>query len=162
MIEFKHLQKTDPEVYNLIMNEYDRQNNCLELIASENEPSESVLEAQASYHTLKYAEGYPGKRYYAGCRIIDQTEQLAIDRVCQLFKCNYANVQPHSGASANTAVQFALAQPGDTIMGMSLNSGRAPNSSVLNQHFQESILNQFNMKLMKIHIKLIMILLKIL
>ena len=123
MIEFKHLQKTDPEVYNLIMNEYDRQNNCLELIASENEPSESVLEAQASYHTLKYAEGYPGKRYYGGCRIIDQTEQLAIDRVCQLFKCNYANVQPHSGASANTAVQFALAQPGDTIMGMSLNSG---------------------------------------
>ena len=123
MIEFKHLQKTDPVVYNLIMNEYDRQNNCLELIASENEPSESVLEVQASYHTLKYAEGYPGKRYYGGCRIIDQTEQLAIDRVCQLFKCNYANVQPHSGASANTAVQFALAQPGDTIMGMSLNSG---------------------------------------
>lgn len=123
MIEFKHLQKTDPEVYNLIMNEYDRQNNCLELIASENEPSESVLEACASYHGLKYAEGYPGKRYYGGCRIIDQTEQLAIDRVCQLFKCNYANVQPHSGASANTAVQFALAQPGDTIMGMSLNSG---------------------------------------
>lgn len=123
MIEFKHLQKTDPEVYNLIMNEYDRQNSCLELIASENEPSESVLEAQASYHTLKYAEGYPGKRYYGGCRIIDQTEQLAIDRVCQLFKCKYANVQPHSGASANTAVQFALAQPGDTIMGMSLNSG---------------------------------------
>ena len=123
MIEFKHLQKTDPEVYNLIMNEYNRQNNCLELIASENEPSESVLEAQASYHTLKYAEGYPGKRYYGGCRIIDQTEQLAIDRVCKLFNCNYANVQPHSGANANTAVQFAFVQPGDTIMGMSLNSG---------------------------------------
>lgn len=123
MIEFKHLKETDLEVYNLIMEEYNRQNNCLELIASENEPSESVLEAQASYHTLKYAEGYPGKRYYGGCRIIDKTEQLAIDRACRLFKCSYANVQPHSGASANTAVQFALAKPGDTIMGMSLNSG---------------------------------------
>jgi glycine hydroxymethyltransferase len=123
MIEFKHLKETDSEIYNLIMEEYDRQNNCLELIASENEPSESVLEAQASYHTLKYAEGYPGKRYYGGCRIIDKTEQLAIDRACKLFQCNYANVQPHSGASANTAVQFALAKPRDTIMGMSLNSG---------------------------------------
>ena len=123
MIEFNHLKNTDKEVYDLIMEEYDRQNNCLELIASENEPSESVLEAQASYHTLKYAEGYPGARYYGGCRIIDKTEQLAIDRVCKLFKCNYANVQPHSGASANMAVQFALVRPGDTIMGMSLNSG---------------------------------------
>ena len=123
MIEFKHLQNTDPEVYNLVMEEYNRQNNCLELIASENEPSEAVLEAQASYHTLKYAEGYPGKRYYGGCRIIDKTEQLAIDRVCKLFNCKFANVQPHSGASANTAVQFALVQPGGKIMGMSLNSG---------------------------------------
>lgn len=123
MIEFKHLKNTDPEVYQLVMEEYDRQNNCLELIASENEPSESVLEAQASYHTLKYAEGYPDKRYYGGCRVIDKTEQLAIDRVCQLFNCKYANVQPHSGASANIAVQFAFANPGDTIMGMSLNSG---------------------------------------
>lgn len=123
MIEFKHLQETDPEIYNLVIEEYNRQNKGLELIASENRPSESVLEAQASYHTLKYAEGYPGKRYYGGCRIIDKTEQLAIDRVCKLFKCNYANVQPHSGASANMAVQFALVKPGDTIMGMSLNSG---------------------------------------
>ena len=123
MIEFNHLKNTDKEVYDLIIEEYDRQNNCLELIASENEPSESILEAQASYHTLKYAEGYPNSRYYGGCRIIDKTEQLAIDRVCKLFKCNYANVQPHSGASANMAVQFALVKPGDTIMGMSLNSG---------------------------------------
>ena len=123
MIEFKHLQETDPEIYNLVIEEYNRQNKGLELIASENRPSESVLEAQASYHTLKYAEGYPGARYYGGCRIIDKTEQLAIDRVCKLFKCNYANVQPHSGASANMAVQFALVKPGDTIMGMSLNSG---------------------------------------
>lgn len=123
MIDFGKIKLTDPEVYNLIMDEYNRQNNVLELIASENEPSESVLLAQASYHTLKYAEGYPGSRYYGGCRIIDKTEQLAIDRVCKLFKCNYANVQPHSGASANMAVQFALVKPGDTIMGMSLNSG---------------------------------------
>ena len=123
MIEFNHLKKTDKEVYNLVMEEYNRQNNCLELIASENEPSESVLEAQASYHTLKYAEGYPEKRYYGGCRVIDKTEQLAIDRACKLFNCKYANVQPHSGASANMAVQFALVKPGDTIMGMSLNSG---------------------------------------
>ena len=123
MIEFKHLKDSDPEIYNLVMAEYNRQNNCLELIASENEPSEAILEAQASYHTLKYAEGYPGKRYYGGCRIIDQTEQLAIDRVCKLFNCNYANVQPHSGASANMAVQFALVDKGENIMGMSLNSG---------------------------------------
>ncbi len=123
MIEFNHLKKTDKEVYDLVMEEYNRQNNCLELIASENEPSESVLEAQASYHTLKYAEGYPEKRYYGGCRIIDKTEQLAIDRACKLFNCKYANVQPHSGAQANMAVQFALLKPGDTIMGMSLNSG---------------------------------------
>ena len=123
MIEFNHLKETDPEIYNLIVEEYNRQNNGLELIASENRPSESVLEAQASYHSLKYAEGYPGKRYYGGCRIIDKTEQLAIDRACKLFNCKYANVQPHSGASANTAVQFALAKPNDTIMGMSLNSG---------------------------------------
>lgn len=126
MIEFNHLKETDPEVYNLILKEYDRQNNGLELIASENRPSESVLEAQASYHTLKYAEGYPSKRYYGGCHIIDKTEQLAIDRACKLFNCNFANVQPHSGAQANTAVQFALCKPGDTIIGMSLNSGRAP------------------------------------
>ena len=123
MIEFKHLQETDPEIYNLVIEEYNRQNKGLELIASENRPSESVLEAQASYHTLKYAEGYPGKRYYGGCRIIDKTEQLAIDRACKLFHCKYANVQPHSGAQANMAVLFALAKPGDTILGMSLNSG---------------------------------------
>ena len=123
MINFNKIKETDEEVYNLIMAEYERQNEGLELIASENRPSESVLLAQASYHTLKYAEGYPGKRYYGGCRIIDKTEQLAIDRACKLFNCKYANVQPHSGAQANMAVLFALAKPGDTIMGMSLNSG---------------------------------------
>lgn len=123
MIDFSQIQKTDKEIYDLITAEYNRQSKGLEMIASENRPSEAVLLAQASYHTLKYAEGYPGKRYYGGCSIIDKTEQLAIDRVCKLFNCKYANVQPHSGASANIAVQFALAKPKDKIMGMSLNSG---------------------------------------
>lgn len=123
MLEFKKIKNSDKEVYDLIMEEYNRQNSGLELIASENVPSEAVLQAQSSYHTLKYAEGYSGARYYGGCEIIDKTEQLAIDRVCKLFGCNYANVQPHSGAQANMAVQFALCKPGDTIMGMSLNSG---------------------------------------
>ena len=123
MIDFGIIKKVDSEIYDLILKEYERQNNELEMIASENRPSEAVLLAQASYHTLKYAEGYPEKRYYAGCENIDKTEQLAIDRACELFKSNYANVQPHSGASANTAVQFALCKPGDTIIGMSLNSG---------------------------------------
>lgn len=123
MLEFEKIKNSDKEVYDLIMEEYNRQNSGLELIASENVPSEAVLQAQSSYHTLKYAEGYPGARYYGGCEVIDKTEQLAIDRVCKLFGCNYANVQPHSGAQANMAVQFALCKPGDTIMGMSLNSG---------------------------------------
>ena len=127
MIQFTHLKETDPEVYSLVKKEYERQNNGLELIASENLPSESVLEAQASYHTLKYAEGYPGKRYYGGCRIIDKTEQLAIDRACQLFHCNYANVQPHSGSSANMAVFKALISEDEKeytkILGMDLDAG---------------------------------------
>ena len=124
MIDFSRIEQTDKEVYDLIVEEYNRQQNELELIASENRQSESVLLAQASYHSLKYAEGYPNKRYYGGCEVIDKTEQLAIDRCCKLFNCKYANVQPHSGAQANMAVQFAILQPGDTIMGMSLNSGR--------------------------------------
>ena len=123
MLEFEKIKNSDKEVYDLIIEEYNRQNSGLELIASENVPSEAVLQAQSSYHTLKYAEGYPGARYYGGCEVVDKTEQLAIDRVCKLFGCNYANVQPHSGAQANMAVQFALCKPGDTIMGMSLNSG---------------------------------------
>lgn len=123
MIDFSQIQKTDKEIYDLIIAEYDRQSKGLEMIASENRPSEAVLLAQASYHALKYAEGYPEHRYYAGCHNIDKTEQLAIDRVCKLFNCKYANVQPHSGANANLAVQFAFLKPNDTIMGMSLNSG---------------------------------------
>lgn len=123
MIQFEHLKNTDKVIYDLVIQEYERQNEGLEMIASENVPSEAVLEAQASYHTLKYAEGYPGRRYYGGCENIDKTEAIAIERVCRLFGCKYANVQPHSGASANLAVQFALCKPGDTILGMSLNSG---------------------------------------
>ena len=123
MLDFSHLKETDAEVYNSVIKEYERQQNGLELIASENRPSEAVLEAQASYHTLKYAEGYPGKRYYAGCENIDVTEQLAIDRACKLFGAKFANVQPHSGAQANAAAFYALLNPGDKVMGMSLNSG---------------------------------------
>lgn len=123
MLDFSHLKETDTEVYNSVIKEYERQQNGLELIASENRPSEAVLEAQASYHTLKYAEGYSGKRYYAGCENIDATEQLAIDRACKLFGAKFANVQPHSGAQANAAVFYALLNPGDKVMGMSLNSG---------------------------------------
>lgn len=123
MIDFSRLKETDPEIYDSIIDEYNRQQNGLELIASENKPSEESLLAQASYHTLKYSEGYPQKRYYAGCEVIDKTEQLAIDRACKLFNCNYANVQSHSGSSANLAMQIALCKAGDTIMGMSLNSG---------------------------------------
>ena len=118
-----YLEKEDLELYNLIKKEETRQEEHIELIASENFVSKAVLEAQGSILTNKYAEGYPGKRYYGGCEFIDKTEQLAIDRCCKLFNCKYANVQPHSGAQANMAVQFAILQPGDTIMGMSLNSG---------------------------------------
>ena len=123
MIDFSKVKAVDEDVYDLIIKEYQRQDSELEMIASENRPSEAVLLAQASYHTLKYAEGYPEARYYAGCENIDKTEQLAIDRACELFNCKYANVQPHSGASANLAVQFALLKPEDTLIGMSLNSG---------------------------------------
>lgn len=123
MLNFDKIKETDPQVFDLVEAEYNRQNNGIELIASENMPSEAVLQAQSCYHTLKYAEGYPSARYYGGCAVIDATEQLAIDRACELFGCKYANVQPHSGAQANMAVQFALLKPEDTLMGMSLNSG---------------------------------------
>ena len=115
--------KKDPELFAAIENELNRQRNKLELIASENVVSRAVLEAQGSVLTNKYAEGYPGKRYYGGCEFVDVAEQLAIDRAKKLFDCAYANVQPHSGAQANTAVYFALATPGDTIMGMNLTDG---------------------------------------
>ena len=117
------LEKVDKELYNSVNQEYTRQQNHIELIASENIVSKAVLEAQGSVLTNKYAEGYSGKRYYGGCEFVDLAENLAIDRAKKLFNCNYANVQPHSGAQANGAVYLALIKPGDTILGMSLNSG---------------------------------------
>jgi len=117
------LSESDKDIYNSINSETDRQKNHLELIASENIVSRAVLEAQGSILTNKYAEGYSGKRYYGGCEHVDVAENLAIERAKKLFDCKYANVQPHSGAQANGAVYLALVKPGDTILGMSLNSG---------------------------------------
>jgi glycine hydroxymethyltransferase len=117
------LEQVDPEIYKLISAELAREQDGLELIPSENFVSEAVLEAQGSVLTNKYAEGLPGKRYYGGCEFVDGVEQLAIDRVKQLFKAPHANVQPHSGAQANMAVYFALLNPGDTILGMRLDHG---------------------------------------
>jgi glycine hydroxymethyltransferase len=114
---------SDPDVAHAIKGELQRQQNQIELIASENIASLAVLQANGSVLTNKYAEGYPGKRYYGGCEHVDVIEQLAIDRACKLFNCTYANVQPHSGAQANGAVMLALVQPGDTILGMSLAHG---------------------------------------
>lgn len=119
----KPLNEVDPEVAEAIKNEQERQQNTLEMIASENFVPRSVLEAQGSVLTNKYAEGYPGRRYYGGCEFVDVVEQLAIDRVKSLFGAEHANVQPHSGAQANTAVMQALLQPGDTLMGLSLAHG---------------------------------------
>ncbi len=117
------LQNQDPELFAAINKELNRQKYQIELIASENIVSQAVLEAQGSVLTNKYAEGYPGKRYYGGCEFVDEAETLAIERICRLFNAKFANVQPHSGASANLAVYLALLQPGDTILGMSLAAG---------------------------------------
>ena len=119
----ENLETADPAVAEAIDKELNRQRTKLELIASENIVSKAVLEAQGSVLTNKYAEGYPGKRYYGGCEYVDVVEQLAIDRAKKLFGAAYANVQPHSGAQANMAVFFALLQPGDTVMGMNLTDG---------------------------------------
>ena len=119
----KSLLDSDPEIYKAINDELVRQQNHIELIASENIVSQAVLEAQGSVLTNKYAEGYPGKRYYGGCEFVDVAEQLAIDRAKKLFKADFANVQPHSGASANAAVFLALLNAGDKILGMSLDHG---------------------------------------
>jgi glycine hydroxymethyltransferase len=115
--------QTDTAVWDAIQNESNRQQDQIELIASENIVSQAVLDVQGSILTNKYAEGYPKKRYYQGCEYVDVTEQLAIDRACELFGVSYANVQPHSGANANQAVFFALLQPGDTYLGMDLAAG---------------------------------------
>jgi glycine hydroxymethyltransferase len=120
---FAHLRDTDPEIAQAIDLELGRQHDEIELIASENIVSRAVLEAQGSVLTNKYAEGLPGKRYYGGCQFVDIVERLAIERVIRLFGCHYANVQPHSGASANAEVFFALMQPGDTFMGLNLAAG---------------------------------------
>ena len=117
------LKDSDKELYDSVKDEFTRQQNHIELIASENIVSKAVLEAQGSVLTNKYAEGYPGKRYYGGCEHVDLSETLAIERAKKLFNCKFANVQPHSGAQANGAVYLALIKPGDTILGMSLNSG---------------------------------------
>ena len=117
------LSKVDPQVCKAVEEELNRQRTKLELIASENIVSRAVMEAQGSVLTNKYAEGYPGKRYYGGCEYVDVAEQLAIDRAKELFGANWANVQPHSGAQANMAVFFALLKPGDTILGMNLTDG---------------------------------------
>ena len=117
------LKNSDNELYKSIIEESDRQQNHLELIASENIVSKAVLDAQGSVLTNKYAEGYPGKRYYGGCEFVDKAENLAIERAKELFSCKFANVQPHSGAQANGAVFLALIKPVDTILSMSLNSG---------------------------------------
>ncbi len=113
----------DNKVFDLIQKEYLRQKNGIELIASENFVSEQVMEAMGSVLTNKYAEGYPGHRYYGGCEVVDQTEQIAIDRLKELYKAEYANVQPHSGAQANMAVFLTVLNPGDTFMGLDLSHG---------------------------------------
>lgn len=118
-----NLKNTDPEVYEALLDELKREEYGLELIASENFTSPAVMEAMGSVMTNKYAEGYPKKRYYGGCEFVDKAELLAIERAKKLFNCKYANVQPHSGSQANMGVYLALAEPGDTILGMSLSHG---------------------------------------
>ncbi len=123
MYSFDEIKKVDPEIADAISNEMNRQNTHIELIASENWTSKAVMAAMGSPLTNKYAEGYPGKRYYGGCEYVDVVENLARDRAKELFGCEYANVQPHSGAQANMAVFFALLKPGDKFMGMNLDMG---------------------------------------
>ena len=123
MFDFQEIVKVDPEVAAAMTDELNRQNDNLELIASENIASKAVMAAMGSHLTNKYAEGYPGKRYYGGCQYVDVVEDLARDRAKELFGAEYANVQPHSGAQANMAVFFAVLQPGDTFMGMNLDHG---------------------------------------
>lgn len=123
MYSLEEVQKVDPEIAQAIVAEQNRQNDHIELIASENWVSKAVMAAMGSPLTNKYAEGYPGKRYYGGCDCVDVVEDLARDRAKQLFGCDYANVQPHSGAQANMAVFFAIMEPGDTFMGMNLDHG---------------------------------------
>ncbi len=119
----KPLSETDPEIAAVLQQELDRQRHTLEMIASENFVSRGILEAQGSVLTNKYAEGYPGKRYYGGCEVVDVAEELARTRAKELFGAEHANVQPHSGATANAALMMALAKPGDRILGLELAHG---------------------------------------
>ncbi len=123
LLDVKEIKKVDPAIADAILNEYNRQKNTLELIASENIAGPAVMAAQASIMTNKYAEGYPGKRFYGGCENVDIAEEKAIERAKKLFEADYANVQPHSGSQANMAVYFALLEPGDTVLGMDLSHG---------------------------------------
>lgn len=123
MYDFEEIRNDDPQVAQAILDEIERQNSHIELIASENWVSKSVMAAMGSPMTNKYAEGYPGKRYYGGCQCVDVVEELAIERAKELFHCEYANVQPHSGAQANIAVYFAMLEPGDKVLGMNLDHG---------------------------------------
>ncbi|MFL0196497.1 serine hydroxymethyltransferase [Clostridium sp. WILCCON 0269] len=122
-MDFNQLKNTDKAVYGIIEEEWERQKNGIELIASENFTSKSVMEAMGSFLTNKYAEGYPGKRYYGGCYVVDKAEDLARDRMKKLFNAEHVNVQPHSGSQANMAVYMSVLKPGDTVLGMSLNHG---------------------------------------
>ncbi|MGN0144216.1 MAG: serine hydroxymethyltransferase [Clostridium sp.] len=122
-MDFENIKREDKEIYDLIEKELDRQKKGIELIASENIVSKAVMEAMGSYLTNKYAEGYPGKRYYGGCHVVDEIEQIAIDRAKKLFGAEHANVQPHSGSQANMAVYFTVLKPGDTVLGMDLSHG---------------------------------------
>jgi len=122
-MNFSNLKETDREIMEIVQEEIDRQNKHIELIASENFVSEAVMEAMGSQLTNKYAEGYPGKRYYGGCEIVDKAETLAIERLKELFGADHANVQPHSGSNANLAVYFAFLKPGDKVLGMKLSQG---------------------------------------
>ncbi|MCF0129352.1 MAG: serine hydroxymethyltransferase [Pseudobutyrivibrio sp.] len=123
MYTLDDIKAVDPEIAEVIVEEFGRQSDHIELIASENWVSPAVMSAMGSVLTNKYAEGYPGKRYYGGCEVVDKAEELARERAKELFGCEYVNVQPHSGAQANMAVQFAVLQPGDTVMGMNLDHG---------------------------------------
>lgn len=123
MVDLKVIKSVDPELYESMKKELDRQQHNIELIASENIVSPAVMAAAGSFLTNKYAEGYPGHRYYGGCEFVDVAEDLARDRAKKLFNCNFANVQPHSGSNANFAVYYAILQPGDTILGMGLDAG---------------------------------------
>ena len=135
------LAQSDPELWNAIRLENQRQEDHVELIASENYVSRQVLIAQGSQLTNKYAEGYPGKRYYGGCEYVDMAESLAIERAKKLFGAPWANVQPHSGSQANQAVYIAVLKPGDTISGMSLAHGRPPHARLAGQSFAASCID---------------------